>query len=777
MTKTVLANGMSLVEMPEAGLSVLCGCPENAVKFLKKSGQVREIRRDGVAFETGPNAILLSELPVQGGRFRNLGEFPVLQMLYRQGMIIPGHPNNTGIRPMIIGMRDQVEAQSRYIYSGNYGLSTIEELEGAGLGRDRAAELLRMKLWFAFGSIKRTEELLDLRIFDGHAIELRGGAFVRRMGANRYEFLHAGQTARVDLDPGHPGQAGRELPYELPRRAISRDYFSVVHIGEGDGWDPDRPCMASLVCFRGDFYLVDAGPDIEASLEAVGLGIGDLKGIFHTHAHDDHFVGLTALLRADRRLAYYAVPWVRASVEAKLRALTGIGEREFRRYFDVRDLEGDRWNDLDGLEVLPIMSPHPVETTAFRFRARGEGGLRSYAHLADLASFAVLDSMVVEDRSLPGISAELAARTKSAYLESADVKKVDVGGGMIHGSAADFAADESGRILLSHTSAPVAVPAGGRTTVALFGEADVLIAGGGGFPTAALERYDGGEPYAAIAPRSAFEGISAIMERTPPFSEMARAGEDSRAALERIAARAWSESVPEGRGLIEGEKAALCLIVRGRARVMSGGRIVGSLGPGDVFGEEGMLIEGCCLFDATTLEPLEMYRVPYEAIEERPILLWRLREKLESRLSAVKSVFDFSWRQSYAVGEPAIDAQHVKLFDLIGSLDAAVWSPESCPDATSLVAELADFAELHFATEEGFMRRGSYPELAAHSREHESLLRDVAAYRERIDCGDPEAIEDLDSFLKDWALKHTLLIDRQYIPYLPVALASRSPLQ
>ena len=133
-------------------------------------------------------------------------------MLYRQGMIIPGHPNNTGLRPMIIGMRDQVEAQSRYIYSGNYGLSTVEELVGAGLGRDRAAELLRMKLWFAFGSIKRTEELLDLRIFDGHAIELRGGAFVRRMGANRYEFLHEGQTAASTSTRGIPARPGASFP-------------------------------------------------------------------------------------------------------------------------------------------------------------------------------------------------------------------------------------------------------------------------------------------------------------------------------------------------------------------------------------------------------------------------------------------------------------------------------------------------------------------------------------------------------------------------------------
>jgi hemerythrin len=125
MKKTALPNGMSLVEIPEADLSILCGCPENAVKFLRKSGIIRDVRRGGQGFETGPNAILLSELPVQGGRFRNLGEFPVLQMLYKQGMILPGHPNNTGLRPMIIGMRDQVEAQIRYFYSVNYVLATL----------------------------------------------------------------------------------------------------------------------------------------------------------------------------------------------------------------------------------------------------------------------------------------------------------------------------------------------------------------------------------------------------------------------------------------------------------------------------------------------------------------------------------------------------------------------------------------------------------------------------------------------------------------------------
>jgi hemerythrin len=207
---------------------------------------------------------------------------------------------------------------------------------------------------------------------------------------------------------------------------------------------------------------------------------------------------------------------------------------------------------------------------------------------------------------------------------------------------------------------------------------------------------------------------------------------------------------------------------------MAGGKIMGILGPGDVFGEESILVEGCCLFDAVALEIVEAYRIPTAAVEERPILLWKLREILEGRLAAVKCAFDFMWRPSYSVGEGVLDAQHRRLFAILGRLDAGISRPEACPDAAGILEELAAFAAEHFATEEGYMRAGGYPQLAAHAREHEALIRDIAIYRERIDCGDEDALVDLDGFLKDWLLKHTLLVDRQYIPFLPSALASRS---
>ena len=187
---------------PEADLFVLCGCPADSVKHLMKLGLIVEREKNGVMAQTGPNAILLSDTMIQKGSFSNLAEFPVLQMLYLQGMILPDHPNNTGRKPMLIGLEDQVRSQSSYIYRGTYGLASLAEIMESGVPEALAIDMLRIKRWFAFDNIRRTEDLLDLRIVDAPAVELRNGAFVRRTGFNRYEFIHGGSSLTVDLNLG-----------------------------------------------------------------------------------------------------------------------------------------------------------------------------------------------------------------------------------------------------------------------------------------------------------------------------------------------------------------------------------------------------------------------------------------------------------------------------------------------------------------------------------------------------------------------------------------------
>ena len=473
MRKQRVTNGVYWVEIPEADLFVLCGCPADSVKHLMKMGLIVEREKNGIMAQTGPNAILLSDTTIQKGGFSNLAEFPVLQMLYLQGMILPGHPNNTGRKPMLIGLEDQVTSQSNYIYRGTYGLSTLEEIMEAGVPEPLAQDMLRIKRWFAFDNIRRTEDLLDLKVVDSPAVELRKGAFVRRRGFNRYEFIYGGDSVIVDLNLG---ETEEYLPtYQLGANSLRREYFAIVHIGEGDGWDVTRPCMGSIVCFQGRIYLVDAGPGIEHTLTALGLSVTEVAGIFHTHAHDDHFAGLTSLVRSDHRIAYFATQPVRASVVKKYAALTGRNGATFYQYFEPHDLALDQWNSVEGLDVMPVLSPHPVETTVFFFRALWEKGYRTYAHLADISSFEVLRKMVTDDPKKNGISRAFYDAFTQKMLTPVNVKKIDIGGGLIHGRAEDFSSDASGKLYLSHTSSPLTDSQKEIGSCAAFGQQDVLV--------------------------------------------------------------------------------------------------------------------------------------------------------------------------------------------------------------------------------------------------------------------------------------------------------------
>ncbi|CAA7620639.1 conserved hypothetical protein [Candidatus Terasakiella magnetica] len=471
--KIDVAAGISWIEVPEADLRILCGCPADTVKHLMRRGLILPTEVNGIQCETGPNVILLSDVMIQNGAFCNLAEFPVLQMFYRQGMLLPGHPNNTGVKPLLIGRPEQVQAQLQYIYRGNYGLISNEELLETGLDPITAHNMMRLKLKFAFGRIQHPRELLDTLNLNDEAVEIRNGVTVRRLDLNKFEFGHDGKTVTVDLNL--PPFEIHECPYTLGYHQIPREYFAVVHSGDGDGWDIRRPSMGAILVYQGRIFLIDAAPNMIYALTSLGIGINEIEGIFHTHSHDDHFAGLTTLIRADRRIKYYATPMVRAAVTKKLVALLSMEEEDFADYFEVHDLNLDEWNDVDGLEVKPFFSPHPVETTPFFFRVLAEGGYRSYAHFADIVGLDILERMITDDDMKPGLSQAWFNETVTTYSEPADVKKVDIGGGLIHGAAEDFAADRSGKIILSHTANKLSDAQKRIGSGASFGTVDVLV--------------------------------------------------------------------------------------------------------------------------------------------------------------------------------------------------------------------------------------------------------------------------------------------------------------
>ncbi len=473
MEKIKVTTGVYWIEIPEVDLRVLCGCPADIVKHLQKRGLIVSRVKDNIEYETGPNAILLADTSIQNGQFSNLAEFPILQMFYRQGMLIPGHPSNTGLRPLLIGVPNQISAQSEYIMRGNYGLLSTEEIINTGVPKQMARAMYDLKLKFAFHKLKRVDELLEYRIMENESVELRDEAMVRRLKLNIYEFSYKGQTLVVDLNLRKNEQY--EPAVRLDFHKINREYFSVIHIGEGDGWDPTRPCMASIITFQGKIYLIDTGPNIIHTLTALGISVNEIEGIFHTHAHDDHFAGLTSLVRSDHRIKYFATPLVRASVSKKLATLMSISEQRFIGSFEICDLETDVWNNIDGLEVMKVFSPHPVETTVLFFRTFWEDGYKTYAHLADIPSFKILDQLLSEPSKKDKQAKYIYENFKTKITQPVQLKKIDVGGGMIHGDAVDFINDMSQKIILSHTSMELTDAQKEIGSNATFGMEDVLI--------------------------------------------------------------------------------------------------------------------------------------------------------------------------------------------------------------------------------------------------------------------------------------------------------------
>src|SRR4030042_2819377 len=402
-------------------------------------------------------------------------------------MILPGHPNNTGLKPLIIGNKGQIKAQLEYIYRGNYGLTTLEEILETGVDPEFSKEILQIKLWFAFGNIKSSHDFIETRIVENKKIEIRNGAFIKRIGLNRFQIEYEGE--KVDIDLNLPTGKTYTPSYQLGFFRTRREHFAVIHSGEGDGWNVTLPCMSSILVCSGFIYLIDVGPNLLHTLNALGISLSEIRGVFHTHCHDDHFSGLTVLLQADHRVKYFSTALVRSSVSKKLSALMSVEGDLLKRYFDVYDLEFDKWNEVEGMLGRPTFSPHPVETVNYAFKVIAEGGYREYAHLADTSSFDVLTNMSKKKKGVSGISKRLYRKVTKVYLTQADVKKIDVGGGLIHGNASAFATDQSKKILLSHRDTELTNEEKEIGSRASFGMLDVLIPSNSDQVTRYAKRY------------------------------------------------------------------------------------------------------------------------------------------------------------------------------------------------------------------------------------------------------------------------------------------------
>lgn len=123
-----------------------------------------------------------------------------------------------------------------------------------------------------------------------------------------------------------------------------------------------RRQAANLLQVEGDFYLFDCGYDL------IGMGTMSkdvpLRGIFLTHSHPDHILGLPSFFRAGKLPLYFTFPDPLHSDDPGLDMLLAKMIFDYSQRhssgFELVELEDFQTLELGELRVTPVKLHHPT---------------------------------------------------------------------------------------------------------------------------------------------------------------------------------------------------------------------------------------------------------------------------------------------------------------------------------------------------------------------------------------------------------------------------------
>ena len=138
----------------------------------------------------------------------------------------------------------------------------------------------------------------------------------------------------------------------------------------------------------------------------------------------------------------------------------------------------------------------------------------------------------------------------------------------------------------------------------------------------------------------------------------------------------------------------------------------------------------------------------------------------------------FVWDDSFVTGLPTVDEQHRGLVDLFNELNQSLFGGVSTTDAEleTLFRHLTDYAEHHFADEEGLMGRANLDSrhIKAHCEEHAQFVEQVnSMWTARHILKLPA--ETIMGFLTSWLSLHILGVDQSMARQMAAIAAGAAP--
>lgn len=120
------------------------------------------------------------------------------------------------------------------------------------------------------------------------------------------------------------------------------------------------------------------------------------------------------------------------------------------------------------------------------------------------------------------------------------------------------------------------------------------------------------------------------------------------------------------------------------------------------------------------------------------------------------------WSDNYSIGLQEIDNQHKKLLDIINKLYMAFTNREESVVMEDILAEMANYTNYHFGTEERYFSQFGYKDALDHLEQHKNYVAKLSMFQDDFK-NNRKITYSVMNFLRNWLVNHIQGIDRDYV--------------
>jgi hemerythrin len=133
----------------------------------------------------------------------------------------------------------------------------------------------------------------------------------------------------------------------------------------------------------------------------------------------------------------------------------------------------------------------------------------------------------------------------------------------------------------------------------------------------------------------------------------------------------------------------------------------------------------------------------------------------------MKTILDVrEWSEEFSVNVKLFDLQHRRYLQMIARLEAAMSQGAAARELAEFLADLAAYAQEHFAAEEAVMKAYDYPWRDHHAIEHRKAIAGLDGLQIRCASGEAALSVEVLDHLRQWLERHVLEHDKAYTEHL-----------